>query len=323
MNRGLVCSALLFALMTGCVCAQTYPAKVVRVIVPHPPGGPGDVPPRGIAQGLAQALGQPFVIENREGADGLIGAEACAKAAPDGYTLCATSVGTMLVNPAVRKEATYNLSKFAAVVHTGTLQQVILGSPNLAANSMAELLALAKTKPDSITVGTMGGVNLASLLIGWAKAEQGVRFYQIPFKSASQSVQSAMAGDVNVVTYAMGPSVRLVQSGKLKALALSPRANPAALPGVPGVRESGVGFEFNTWWGWFAPAGTPPEVVRKLNAEIAKLLADPAFVAKHLASQGLVSEDVTGAPPEAFERYIRQEAERFAQLMKLLDIKAQ
>ncbi len=302
--------------------AQNYPAKTVRVLVPHPPGGPGDVPPRGIAQALAQSLGQPFVIENREGADGLIGAEACAKATPDGYTLCATSAGVMVINPMVRKDANYNAARFAPIVQTGTLQQLILANPSVPANSMKELFALAKAKSESVTVGTFGGINLASLLVDWARADLGVRFYPIPFKSASQGLQSAMAGDVQVVSFAMGPALRHVQAGKLKALAVSPRASPA-LPGVPGLRESGVGFTFNAWWGWFAPAGTPRDIVGRLNGEIAKLLADRAFDAKFIASQGLIADSATGASPEEFDKYIRNELEEFARLMKVTGLKLQ
>jgi tripartite-type tricarboxylate transporter receptor subunit TctC len=302
--------------------AQTYPTKLVRIIVPHPPGGPGDVPPRGFAQALSQSMGQSFIVENREGADGLIGAEFASKAAPDGYTLLATSVGTMVVNPSLRKDASYDLSKFTPIVQTGVLQQLILAIPSVPANNMKELLALAKAKPESVTVGTFGQVNLANIFVEWAKAEIGVRFYPIPYKSASQSLQSALAGDVQVISFAMGPASKLVQAGKLKAMALSPRANPV-LPGVPGLRESGVSFDFATWWGWFAPAGTPMDIVRKVNAEVGKLLKDPAFNAKFIASQGLVDVDVTGAPPEAFDKYIKAESAEFARLVTLLGLKPQ
>jgi tripartite-type tricarboxylate transporter receptor subunit TctC len=205
-------------------------------------------------------------------------------------------------------------------VHTGTLQQLILAIPSLPANSMKELFALAKAKPESVTVGTFGAINLASLLVEWARADLGVRFYPIPFKSASQSLQSALAGDVQVISFAMGPAMKLLQSGKLKALALSPKANPA-LPGVPGLKEAGVGFEFTTWWGWFAPAGTPRDIVRRLNGEIAKLLADPGFNAKFIASQGLIADSATGASPEEFERYVKEELEDFTKLMKLTGLK--
>lgn len=301
---------------------QAYPVKTVRVIVPHPPGGPGDVPPRGIAQALAQKLGQPFVIENREGADGLIGAEACMKAAPDGYTVCATSAGVIQVNPALRREPTYDLSRFTAIVHTGTLQQLMLANPSTPGNTMKEVFAAAKAKPGSITVGTFGGINLASLFVGWTKAELGLEFYPIPYKSASQGVQASMAGDVNIVSFAAGPGAKMVQSGKMKALAISPRRS-SVIPEVPGLREAGVGFDFNTWWGWFAPLGVPRDVVRRLNVEIAALIAEPQFNAKFFASQGLVTDEPAGAAPEAFEKFIKAETDEFQKLARLLGLKPQ
>lgn len=301
--------------------AQSWPAKPVRVIVPHPPGGPGDVPPRGITQALTQAMGQSFILENREGADGLIGAEACMKAAPDGYTFCATSAGVMMVNPSLRVSPSYDLSRFTAVVHTGTLQQLMLAHPSTPGNSMKEVLAAAKAKPGSITVGTFGGINLASLFVEWNKV-QGVEFYPIPYKSASQGVQAAMSGEVNIVSFAAGPGFKMVQSGKMKALALSPKRADVA-PGVPGLRESGIGFDFNTWWGWFAPAGLARDVTRRMNAEIAKLMGDPAFHAKFFASQGLATDHPAGASPEEFEKFIRAEQEEFLRLVKTVGIKPQ
>lgn len=315
----------------GCVIAiaaapvatgQTYPVKTVRVIVPHPPGGPGDVPPRGLAQALSQKMGQPFVIENREGADGLIGAEACMKAAPDGYTLCATSAGVMAVNPLLRREPSYDLSKFTAIVHTGTLQQLMLANPSTPGNTMKEVFAAAKAKPGSITVGTFGGINLASLFVGWTKAELGLEFYPIPYKSASQGVQASMAGDVNMVSFAAGPGAKMVQSGKMKALAISPRRFNQ-LPEVPSLREAGIGFDFNTWWGWFAPLGTSRDIVRRLNNEIAGLMAEPQFNAKFIASQGLAVDHPAGASPEEFEKFIKSDLDAFQKLAKLLGLKPQ
>lgn len=300
--------------------SQVYPAKTVRVIVPHPPGGPGDVPPRGFAQALAQKMGQAFVIENREGADGLIGAEACMKAAPDGYTLCASSAGVIQINPALRREPTYDLTKFTAIVHTGTLQQLMLANAATPGNTMKEVFAAARAKPGSITVGTFGGINLANLFVGWTKAELGLEFYPIPYKSASQSVQASMAGDVNIVSFAAGPAAKMVQSGKMKALAISPRRSNL-MPEVPSLREAGVGFDFNAWWGWFAPAGLPRELVRRLNSELAQLIADPQFNAKFLASQGLATDHPSGASPEEFEKFIRVEQEEFQKLARLLGLK--
>jgi tripartite-type tricarboxylate transporter receptor subunit TctC len=315
-------SLLLLALAAAGVQAQSYPIKPTRIIVPHPPGGPGDVPPRGIAQALSQTLGQPFVIENREGADGLIGAEAAVKAAPDGYTLLATSSGTMIINPTLRKDLPYDMTRFAPIVLTGVMQQLILTRPDMPANSMKVLLEQAKAKPESVTVGTMGTVDIANLFVQWTKAELGVSFYPIPYKSSSQALQSALAGDVHVVSYALGPALKLVQAGKMKALAISPRSS-SLLPGIPSLREAGVGLDFAVWFGWFAPAGTPRDIVRRLNGEIAKLLADPAFNAKFIASQGFSSDPPAGVSPEELEKFIQNDLAEFQKLVKTVGLKQQ
>jgi tripartite-type tricarboxylate transporter receptor subunit TctC len=228
----------------------------------------------------------------------------------------------MVVNPMVRKAATYEVSQFAPIVHTGTLQQLILASPKTPGNTMQEVFAAAKAKPESITVGTFGSINLASLFVQWAKV-QGIAFYPIPYKSASQSLQAALAGDVNIVSFAAGPAFKLVRAGKMKALALSPRRNEKLAPGVPSLREAGVSFDFSTWWGWFAPAGVDPSIVRRLNGEMAKLIADPGFNAKFLASQGLATDVHSGESPEAFGKFIKEEEQQFRELMKLLGIQPQ
>jgi tripartite-type tricarboxylate transporter receptor subunit TctC len=322
MKTAMAMLVLLAAFAAFAAFGQAYPQRTVRVIVPHPPGGPGDVPPRGIAQALSQSLGQPFVIENRDGADGLIGAEACARAASDGYTLCATVSSVLIISPALRKDAAYDVTRFAPIVQTGSLQQLILANPALAANSMQEVFALARAKPEAVSVGTYGSINLASMFVQWAKAELGLVFYPVPYKNAAQALQAAIAGDVQLVTFGMGPGAKMVQSGKLKALAVSPRRT-GAMPNVPSMREAGVQFDFAPWFGWFAPLGAPREVVRRLNGEIAKLLADASFNAKFIASQGLASDWPTGAPPEDFERFIRDELEEFRRLAKLVGLKPQ
>lgn len=244
------------------------------------------------------------------------------KAAPDGYTLCATSAGVIQINPALRREPSYDLTKFTAIVHTGTLQQLILANAATPGNTMKEVFAAAKAKPGSITVGTFGGINLANLFVGWTKAELGLEFYPIPYKSASQSVQAAMAGDVNIVSFAAGPGAKMVQAGKMKALAISPRRSHL-LPEVPALREAGVGFDFKTWWGWFAPLGLPREIVQRLNGEIAQLIAEPQFNAKFLASQGLATDHPAGASAEEFEKFIRAEQEEFQKLARLVGLKPQ
>jgi len=316
--------ALAAALVPLALPAQTYPTKTVHIIVPHPAGGPGDVPPRGIAQALSQVLGQPFVVENRDGADGIIGAEACAKAAADGHTLCSTSNGVMVVNSVARLKLPYDpFRDFAPIVQTGTLYSMIMAIPSVPANSMQEVLAMLKAKPESLTLGTYGSINLASMVGKYAKARLGAAFYPIPYKSASQALQAAVAGQVQVTGYALGQASRLVKAGKMKPLAINSEKRLPAFPDVPTLKETGIDVNFRSWFGFFAPAGTPAEVVRRLNTEIAKLIADPQFKAKFLTSQGLETDYPTGASPEDFARFMVEERENFIKLAKLADIQPQ
>ncbi len=304
--------------------SQSYPTKVVRIIVPHPAGGPADVPARGIAQSLSQILGQAFVVENRDGADGIIGAEACAKATPDGYTLCSMSNGVTVVNPVVRKKLPYDTARdFAPIVQWGVLYSMIMAIPSVPANSMQEVLALLKAKPESLTLGTYGQINFASMVGKYAKARLGAAFYPIPYKSASQALQAAVAGQVQVVGYGLGQAATLVKAGKMKPLAINSEKRLPAFPNVPTIKETGIDVGFQSWFGFFAPAGTPKDVVLRLNTEIAKLIGDPPFRAKFLTSQGLEPDYATGASPEVMARYLAEDREEFIKLAKIAEIETQ
>lgn len=304
--------------------AQAWPAKTVRIIVPHPPGGPGDVPPRGFAQGLQAVLGQPFVVENRDGAEGIIGAEACAKATPDGYTICSTSNGVTVVNSVLRAKLSYDPFKdFVPVVQTGTLYSMIMAVPSVPANSMQEVLALLRAKPESLTLGTYGSINMASMVGKFTKARMGAAFYPIPYKSASQALQAALGGQVQVVGYALGQAATAVKSGKMKPLAINSDRRLAEWPNVPTLKELGIDVNYRSWFGFFAPTGTSRDVVQRLNSESAKLIADPAFKAKFLTSQGLETDFPTGASPEEFAKFMAEEREDFIRLAKVADIQPQ
>ena len=320
--KSLICSALLFA--SCAALGQGWPAKSVRIVVPHPPGGPGDVPPRGFAQGLQQALGQPFVVENRDGADGIIGAEACAKAAPDGYTLCSTSNGVTVVNAVLRTKLPYDPFKdFVPVIQTGTLYSMIMATPSVPANSMQEVLALLRAKPESLTLGTYGSINLASMVGKFTKARMSAAFYPVPYKSASQALQAALGGQVQIVGYALGQAATAVKAGKMKPLAINSEKRLADWPSVPTLRELGIDVNFRSWFGFFAPAGTPKEIVSRINAESAHLISDPAFKAKFLTSQGLETDFPTGASPEEFAKFMMEEREDFMRLAKVAELQSQ
>ena len=321
MFAGIAVSSLI---ATSVVHAQAYPTKAVRIIVPHPVGGPGDIPPRGFAQGLSQALGQPFVVENRDGADGIIGADACAKAAPDGYTLCSTSNGTTIVNSVVRPKLSYDpFRDLVGIVQTGTLYSMIIARPEVPANGMIELLALLRAKPESITLGTYGAINMAAMVGQFTKSRLGAAFYPVPYKSASQALNAALAGDVQVVGFALGAAAIHVKAGKMKPLAINSEKRLPAFPNVPTLKETGIDVNYRSWFAFFAPAATPREIVRRINVETAKMIADPQFKTKFLTSQGLETDFPTGASPEEFAKFLQEEREDFIRLVKLANLPIQ
>lgn len=306
------------------VAAQAYPTKAVRIIVPHPVGGPGDIPPRGFAQGLSQAMGQPFVVENRDGGDGVIGVDACAKAAPDGYTICSTSNGTTIVNSVVRPKLSYDPFKdLVGIVQTGTLYSMIMARPEVPAGNITEVLALLKAKPESLTLGTYGAINMAAMVGQFTKSRMGAAFYPVPYKSASQALNAALAGDVQVVGFALGAASIHVKAGKMKPLAVNSDKRLPAFPNVPTLKEAGIDVNYRSWFAFFAPAATPRDVVRRINAETAKMIADPQFKAKFLTSQGLETDFPTGASPEEFAKFLLEEREDFIRLVKVANIPIQ
>jgi tripartite-type tricarboxylate transporter receptor subunit TctC len=301
--------------------AQNYPSKPVKVIRPHPPGSPGDTNARGIMQSLSQTLGQPFLVENRVGADGIIGAEACARAAPDGYTLCGTDDLVTSLNPVIRTKLPYEpMRDFSPIVHLGFLDIGLLVHPSVPANSTGELLALAKAKPGSITWATWGVSSLSHLFVEWLKNAKGISFYGVPYKSATQATQGLVGGEVQVAIYGLGLALPMAKGGKLKILAVTGDKRSSIAPELPSVKEAGLDMSLRTWYGLFAPTGTPREIVQRLNAEVGKLLADPGFREKFMTSVGLEYAAPAGGPPEAFAAFLKADRELYARLVKTAGI---
>ena len=301
---------------------QAYPVKSVRVIVPHPPGGgPLDGPARGMAEYLGKSLGQTFVVENRDGADGILGTEAVVKAAPDGYTLLTTSASVITLNSFVRANLPYDTSRdLDPIGYIGVINSVVMVHPSVPAKSMRELLDLARTKPDSVSWGTLGTTSIGSLLIGLFKKDFGARFYMIPYKSTVQALLGTVAGDVNVVAYAVGEAARFSKAGKVRPLAITGGKRSPDLPDVPTLGEVGVDLKFRNWVGSFAPAGTPRDIIRRLNAEMAKGVADLQYRQRYLDSVGVSPDEVSGVPPEKFAEFIRSDREGYAEIVKAAGI---
>lgn len=316
-------AALLFGvfLLPG-ANAQSYPIKPVRIIEPHPAGSVIDTPTRGVAQSLSQALGQPFVVENRVGAEGMIGAEACARAAPDGYSLCATDSLVILVNPVVRAKLPYDPQRdFTPVVLFGFLTSVVVVHPSVPAKTMADLLNHAKSKPGTVTWGSWGLTSLAHLYIEWLKNAKGIAFLNVPYKSALQSTQAVLAGEIQVSLFGVGAAQPLLKAGKLKALAVNGDVRSSIAPDLPSFKEVGIDVFIRAWFGMFAPAGTPREIVERLNAVAAKTLADPEFRAKFLTSQGVEFFPPAGGTAEQFGAFLKAERGMAEKVVKMAGVK--
>ena len=308
--------------LSGATLAQGYPAKAVRIIVPHPPGSVVDVPIRGAAQIWSQEFGQPFVVDNRAGAEGIIGAEACAKAAPDGYTLCGTDSLVISLNPATRSRLPYEPRRdFTPVIQMGFLTSVVAVGPSLPVKSMEELIALARARPGAVSWGSWGTVSLANIYIEWLRLSRGITFLNVPYKSALQSTQALLAGEIQVSLFGAGPAAAQQKAGKLRVIAVNGETRSETLPEVPSFKEAGVDLPIRVWFGFFAPAGTSPDMVQRLNGVMARALPDPQFKAKFLTSQGLELVGTAGGTPAQFAAFLQAERSVYENIVKVTGIR--
>ncbi len=293
--------------------AQQWPAKPIRIISPHPPGGPGDIPFRGFQEFLSQKYGQPFVIENRPGANAVIGAELCAKAAPDGYTLCGTNNGTVSINPIAYPKLPYDPPKdFIGIARIGDIESLIVAHPSVPVNTFEELVAYAKGKPNALTWSTIGVGSGAHMTLEWLRT-RGVEVLHVPFKGGEAAMNAVIGGQVDLSMNAAGRTVPMIKSGKLKAISVSGIRASQFLPGVRSMGESGYTVDTGVWIGLFAPAGTPKVIVERLNADINGLLKNKDYVARYLTTQGMVP---TGGTVEEFGQQLREERAFYEKLVK-------
>jgi tripartite-type tricarboxylate transporter receptor subunit TctC len=283
--------------------AQEWPAKQIHLIVPFSAGGFADSSTRAINERLSARLGQPVVIENRVGAGGNIGAEAVAKAVPDGHTLLIGFDGAMVINPHVyAKMPVDTLRDFAPVTKLGDAAVIAVAHPSVPANDLRELIALSKAKPGTLSYGTSGTGGTPHLVGEMVNQRAGTDFLHIPYKGGSQAVADAVGGQIPLVFTAIASAGQFIRAGKLKALGITSIARAPALPEVPTFIESGLpGFVVNSWIGVFAPAKTPRAVVQRLQREIAAVLKEPA-VRERYAVLGI---DPVGNTPEEYTAQVR------------------
>lgn len=299
--------------------AQAYPARPVKVIVPYSPGSNPDVATRIVMQALQDRLGQPFVVDSRIGAGGGIGLSAGAKAAPDGYTLVVGHVGGLAINPNIYKSLPYNAdTDFVPVIQMYNSPLVLLVSKESPYKNVGDLIADAKARPGQLTFASGGNGNGAHLTGESLAKLSGVSMRHIPYKGMGPGLTDVIGGLVTFTfgNYSLG--MPLVKGGKMRALALSGSARDPQYPGIPVVSETVKGFEFEDWTGVLAPKGTPPEIVAKLQTEIAAVLAKPEVV-EQLHSQGLNA--VRGGTSAQFAKFIQSEQKKWGAIAKSIDLK--
>jgi tripartite-type tricarboxylate transporter receptor subunit TctC len=300
--------------------AQQYPSKPVRFVVPFVAGGPTDIQGRMLGEKLSQRLGQQFIIDNRGGANGNIGLEITAKAPPDGYTIVIATVGTWAVNPSLYKQPFDVTRDFAPIIQVSTSPAVLVVHPSVPARNVKELIALAKSKPGQLNYGSSGVGGLGHISGALFGLMTGTKMVHIPYKSSAPSLTDLIAGQIQVLFNNAISTVPHINSGKARALAVTSLKRMQALPDLPTLDEAGVkGYDNSSWSAVGAPAGTPKEIISKLNSELAAILKLPDIQEKSAA----VGADIIGGTPEQFAAYLKSEIAKFARVVKEAKISAQ
>jgi tripartite-type tricarboxylate transporter receptor subunit TctC len=308
-----MCLLCMAALGAGQVLAQTYPNKPIRLVVPFPPGGPTDILGRAIGVKLGELLGQPVIIDNRGGAGGGIGADNVAKSAPDGYSLLLGTTGTHTINPNLYSKLPYDpVRDFAPVSLVVKYLNILVVNPNVPAKSVAELIALAKQKPGEVTFGSAGNGSSNHLTAEMLATMTGVKMQHVPYKGSGPALNDVIAGQITFMfdQYStVGPQIK---AGKLRAIGIATRQRHPLLPDVPTIAETIPGFEVSPWYGLFAPAATPRDIVNRLNAELIKVMNLPEI---HERMTTLGWDPVTDTPEE-FAALIKSELAVWADVVK-------
>ncbi len=306
-------SALTLGMASGSAWAQAWPSKPISLVVPFPAGGTTDVLARAVGQELSKSLGQAVVIESKPGAGATLGADFVAKSKADGYTLLMGAVHHTIAS-SVYKKLPYDFQKDLAPVTTVALvPNVVVVNPNVAANTTKELLALAKANPGKLTYGSNGNGTGQHLIGAQFESMGGVELLHVPYKGSGPLTTDFLGGQITMSFDTITPVLSHIKAGKLRALAVTTAKRSPALPDVPTLDESGLkGFNLGTWFGVLAPAGTPRDVVVRLNAEIVKIVNSPDFKKK----MEDIGADPIGNTPEQMAKQIKDDTERFAKLVK-------
>lgn len=295
--------------------AQSYPQRAVRLVVPYVVGGSLDITARMFAQALSEELGQPFVVENRPGANGNLGTEQVVRATPDGYTLAMLAAGTMTINPALYRNMPFDPEKdLLPISQVATGPMVLTVNSALPFKSLAELIAHARANPGKLNFGSGGNGSLAHLSTEMLRLRTGVDIVHVPYKGTALATNDLMAGHIQAMFDTLATAAPLIREGKMRALAVTSARRSTIFPELPTVAEVGVNdYAAETWAGLVAPAGTPAPVIARLQAAVMKIAADPRIKAR----LAVVGSEAVGGTSEQFASIVRMERARWAEVVKV------
>jgi tripartite-type tricarboxylate transporter receptor subunit TctC len=313
------CAALLGACVLGAAHAQLYPTKPIRLIVPYPPGAGTDIIARTVGQRLAEVLGQQVVVENRGGGGGVIGADAAAKAPPDGYTMVLVT-STFAMTPALQKPPYDPITDFTPLILLAAVPNILVIHPSLPARNLKELIALASARPRELSYATSGNGTVSHLLTEWLRSlVGGMQLVHVPYKGNAQALTDLLGGHVSLMFSALPSAMPHLTTGRVRPIAITSKARSPAVPQVPTFIESGVpDFIFSSEFGLLLPAKVPREIVTRLNTEIVKILRLPD-VRERLATQGA---EPVGNSPEEYGALMKADIARWAKIVATAGIRA-
>lgn len=319
MTRLFAAAFLLAALMAGGAYAQQYPTRPVRFISPYPPGGGNDTLSRILADKLGELLGQRIIVENRPGANTIVGTELVAKSQPDGYTLILLP-NSFATNPSFYPKLPYDTARdFAPVGQIAQSPQMLVAHPSVPARTLKELLAFAKAKPGQLSYGTSGNGSTGHLATVLLSMMTGVELVHVPYKGTAPAVNDLLGGHIPLMTSSMLATLPHVRAGRLRIIALTTARRSKAIPEVPTIAESGVpGYEATLWYGMLAPARTPDAIIKRVNSELATVLKHPEVVEK-LSTQAVEPHHTS---PDQFAALIRTELAKWSKVISASGVKA-
>jgi tripartite-type tricarboxylate transporter receptor subunit TctC len=310
---------IILALAAGAVHAQAYPSKPIRLIIPFPAGGPADLFGRGLAQAMSADLGQPVVVENKAGVGGVLGVDAVAKAAPDGYTLALNSGSTVAIVPFTMSSLPYDPKKDLALITTvARVPEVVAVHPSVPATNLAELIKYAKANPGKINFGSAGGGTITHLAVELMKTEGGVDMVHVPYKGAAPAVNDLLGGQVQMAILDVPVLLPHIRAGKLKALAVTSAKRAPSLPEVPTTAEANYPKVLSdNWYGLVAPAATPAGILRRIHTAATTALRSPELIEQYAKVSGIASP----SSPQEYGAFLAEEQARWSRIVKAIGYK--